>query len=179
MDAFIGEIRLMPFNYAPRNWAQCLGQLMPIQQNTALFSILGTYYGGDGRVTFALPNFSGTTAIGAGSGAGLSSYALGEMTGVPSLVLQTQQMPAHAHAVTGAILTVSETGTSNDPATGYLALSVSEEYGETAGNAAMALNSVSGGPTSAAGGSTPHSNLMPYLTLNYCICLQGIFPQRP
>ncbi|QIX59835.1 phage tail protein [Hymenobacter sp. BT18] len=179
MDAFIGEIRLMPYNFAPKYWAQCLGQLLPIQQNTALFSIIGNYYGGDGRITFALPNLAGATAIGAGSGAGLSGYSLGEMVGVSSLALQPQELPAHTHTVTGSILTVAETGTSNDPSVGYLALSASEEYGETVGNADMALNCVSGGPTSVAGGNAPHDNMMPYLTLNYCICLQGIFPQRP
>lgn len=179
MDAYIGEIRLMPFNFAPQNWMQCLGQTLAISTNTALFSILGVNYGGNGTTTFQLPNFGGITAIGAGSGGGLSPYTVGETAGAPTETLTQGQLPMHVHSASGT-LKVAEGSSTPDPTGGYLAGATTEQYGETvADGQLMAPKSVTGGPTTAAGGGQAHDNMMPFLVLNYCICTQGIYPQRP
>jgi microcystin-dependent protein len=177
MDPFVGEIRLMAINFPPRGWAFCLGQLMPINQNTALFSLLGTTYGGDGRTTFALPDLRGRSALGIGQGPGLSSYVQGVQTGTEAVTLQVAQMPAHIHSVTGTVAANSAIGTATSPANGYLAAAGSPQYSENSGGQPMADDLVSG-QTDTVGGNEPHENRMPYLALNYCIALQGVFPQR-
>jgi microcystin-dependent protein len=179
MDPFVGEIRLMAINFPPRGWALCQGQLLPISQNTALFSLLGTRYGGDGRTNFALPDLRGRTALGVGQGPGTSNYSQGEVTGTESVTLQIPEMPAHMHTVTGTVAANSALGTANTPANGYLAASSSAQYSENPGGGQPMAADLVGGQTALAGSSLPHENRMPFLVLNYCIALQGVFPQRP
>jgi len=169
-DPYIGEIRSFGFNFAPKGWAQCDGQLLPIAQNTALFSILGTTYGGDGKSTFALPNLSGSVAMGTGQGSGLTLRDLGETGGAETATLSTQQIPAHSHPANAN----AGNGNQATPAGNFWAqdLGRSKEYGD-AGPAQMAAGAIGN-----AGGGQPHFNLQPYQVLNYCIALQGIYPPR-
>lgn len=172
MDPFIGELKLVPYNFAPQGWAFCQGQTLSIAQNTALFALLGTTYGGNGTTTFALPDLQGRAIVNVGQGPGLTGYQLGEMDGVESVTITNETMPMHGHAVqvNSAAATLT-TASQNYPAvaTG----SVGSVYGVVAnGNMPPAT-------LSAVGGNTPHDNHQPYLTLNYVIALQGIFPQRP
>jgi len=170
-DQFIGEIRIFPFNFAPTGWAMCNGQLLPLSQNTALFSLLGTFYGGDGKSTFALPDMQGNVPIFWGQGAGLSVYDLGQQGGTETVTLLESEMPAHTHSFRGSI-TPATLGTGG--ATSTFARSVNGPiYKNTAANTFMAPQALA-----PAGSSLPHNNLMPYLTLNFCIALQGIFPPR-
>ncbi|MES2611708.1 MAG: tail fiber protein [Pseudomonadota bacterium] len=170
MDPFIGEIRLFGFNFAPRDWAPCDGRTLTIQSNTALFSILGITYGGNGTTTFALPNLNGHTPIGVGQGAGLSEYVLGEIGGSPSVTLIPAEMPAHNHSI-GA---VADTGNRDNLAAGRLAQSSirSDAYQSTS-NATMTPGAVA--PT---GGGQPHNNMPPFLGMHFCIALRGVFPAR-
>jgi microcystin-dependent protein len=176
-DQFIAEIRVFPFNFAPSGWAQCNGQLLSISQNTALFSLLGTNYGGDGRSTFGLPNLQGCVPVDQGQGPGLSPYVVGETGGSASVTLLAQQNAVHGHNLvadqevatsaspSGALLMRGHyTGTANGAVFAYTA---------HAPNAAMNANAIAFN-----GGGQPHNNLMPYLTLNFCIALTGIFPPR-
>jgi microcystin-dependent protein len=176
MDPYIGEIRLFAGNFAPQNWALCSGQLLSIQQNTALFSILGTQYGGDGRVTFGLPDLNGNVPIGAGAGPGLTERTIGEMGGSAGVTLTTAEMPAHNHIANG----VPDNGSTGSPANAAWA-----QYNTTsrpaihaplyAGAADSAMSPTALSPT---GGSQPHNNMQPYLALNYIIALNGMFPPR-
>jgi microcystin-dependent protein len=172
-DQFVAEIRIFAGNFAPTGWALCNGQLMPISQNTALFSLLGTTYGGDGKSTFALPNLQGAAPLQAGQGPGLSLYDLGETIGSPSVTLLTTEMPAHNHGA----LAVAAVGAS-DPTNNAWA-SGAKGFGNVYSPSATATN-VQMGPTclSISGGSQPHNNMMPYLGLTFIIALQGIFPPR-
>jgi microcystin-dependent protein len=170
---FVAEIRVFPFNFAPRGWAFCDGQLLPISQNTALFSLLGTTYGGDAKVTFALPNLQGSAAMHPGQGPGLSLHDLGETGGSQYVTLLQSEMPAHSHTISGDPLGTNAKQTSpqnNVPSN----LSGVTQYSD--GNANTTMSPFM---ASIAGGSQPHNNMMPYLTLNYCIALQGVFPARP
>jgi microcystin-dependent protein len=164
-EPFLGQILLFAGNFAPSGWALCNGQLLSIQQNTALFSILGTTYGGNGQTNFALPDLRGRAPIHMGQGPGLSNYPEGEVGGVESVTLIASQMPAHTHAQPA---TAADEGTNRPnaavPARGGV-------YAATSDGSALA-------PTSAAGGSQPHENRPPFLVMNYCIALQGIFPSR-
>ena len=172
-DQFVAEIRIFPFNFPPTGWAFCDGQLMPISQNTALFSLLGTTYGGDGKSTFALPDMQGTAGMQPGQGQGLSLRDLGEVGGSPSITLLVSEMPFHTHTLRVS----AEVGDIQIPANNTsLARS-----GSGSAYTATASNIVQLAPQALApaGGSLPHNNMQPYLTLNYCIALQGIFPQRP
>lgn len=179
-DQFVAEIRIFPFNFPPTGWAFCDGQLMPISQNTALFALLGTTYGGDGKSTFALPDMQGNAPMQPGQGQGLSLRDLGEMSGVESITLLTSEIPVHSHTFN----TINDVADSADPATGLLAqgnYDTGTEAGAVADyttsvppNSAMSFNALA-----PAGGGLPHNNMQPYLTLNFCIALQGIFPQRP
>src|SRR5207248_6585102 len=132
-DPFVAEIRIFPFNFAPTCWAMCNGQLMPISQNTALFSLLGTYYGGDGKSTFALPNLQGMGPLGIGQGPGLSLYDLGETGGEQTVTLLTTELPAHAHLMTGAHQATASPGTQASPAGAYLAATGRVEAYNTGG----------------------------------------------
>ena len=173
-DPFVAEIRIFPFNFAPTGWAFCDGQILPISQNTALFSLLGTVYGGDGKSTFALPNLQGSAAMHPGQGQGLSLRDLGEIGGSSSVTLLQSEMPAHTHAFG----VTDENGTQGSlTETVVLASSAGGQMYQTNTNA----NLVQLAPQAlaVAGGSLPHNNMQPYLTLNYCIALQGVFPARP
>jgi microcystin-dependent protein len=169
---FIGQISLFAGNFAPRNWAFCNGQLLSIAQNTALFSILGTTYGGNGQTTFALPDLRGRVPIHAGQGPGLSSYTLGQAAGEENHTLIQNEMPAHTHGANA----VASGGNQASPASGLPAIEstgTSLDYSSAAANASM-----SGSMIGIAGGSQPHNNMQPYLTVNYIIAVQGIFPSR-
>jgi microcystin-dependent protein len=175
---FLAEIRIFPFNFPPKGWAFCDGQLLPISQNTALFSLLGTTYGGDGKATFALPNFQGNVPVHAGQGPGLSQYFLGETTGSETVTLLTSEMPAHTHN----LVATTDPATTSDPTNAILA---EGKWDDGKGNTGQVLSYLGATNTQmnnqalgVAGGSQPHNNLMPYLTLNFCIALQGIFPAR-
>ena len=175
-DPFVAEIRIFPFNFPPKGWAFCNGQLMPISQNTALFSLLGTTYGGDGKSTFALPNLQDSTPMHPGQGQGLSLRDLGQIGGSEFVTLLISEIPLHAHFV----------GRGN-AAQGDVALPQGAVWASSAfGRGTIALYTDSANakvnqiqsllPT---GGGLPHNNMQPYLTLNMCIALQGVFPQRP
>jgi microcystin-dependent protein len=169
-DQFLAEIRMVGFNFAPRGWATCDGQIMPISQNTALFSLLGTNYGGNGTVNFGLPNLQACAPIQSGQGPGLTSYFTGETLGTQTITLSQTQMPAHTHAFK-ALNTI---GDNNNPNGAVPARVIGETpYVNATANVPLA-NSL----TAAAGGNQPHNNMMPYLVINFCIALQGIFPPR-
>lgn len=159
-EPFLSEIRIFSFNFPPKGWAFCNGQLLPINQNQALFSLLGTTFGGDGRVNFALPNFQGRTPIHVGNG-----HTLGERAGASSVTITQQQMPMHTHLVQAN----GNNGTSASPAGNVLAAAAI--YHQPSDPVALDPSS-----TTSVGGSQPHNNMMPYLVLNFCIALQGIFP---
>lgn len=173
-DQFVAEIRIFPFNFAPTGWALCNGQLMPISQNTALFSLLGTTYGGDGKSTFALPNLQGSTPMQQGQGPGLSQRFLGEQAGVENVTLLVTEMPSHNHTAMAAsnsgspLPTPVANGWSSGLKTGPSLYSASGANDVAMSPAALSIN----------GSSLPHNNLMPFLTLSFGICLQGIFPPR-
>ena len=180
-NPFVAEIRIFGFNFPPRGWAFCAGQLMPLSQNTALFSLLGTTYGGDGRSTFALPNLQGSAPLGQGQGPGLTDRILGETGGEPNVTLITTEMPAHTHVMNaGDVL-----ATTADPTNSvYMKGNFDDGNGHTGGvqlynntgpTGNALLNPISVG---VAGSSFPHNNMMPYLALNFCIALQGVFPPR-
>lgn len=173
-EGFIGEIRMFGGNFAPRNWALCDGQLLSISSNTALFSILGTTYGGDGRTTFGLPDLRGRTPVHAGTGPGLSPKSLGEKGGAETVTLTAFQMPAHTHTI--QIKADSTVATSDRPENKLPArnAAATPQYGE---NANTALNNAAVSVAST-GGSQAHPNMQPFNTVNYIICLQGIFPSR-
>ena len=172
-DQFVAEIRIFPFNFAPTGWATCDGQLLPISQNTALFSLLGTVYGGDGKSTFALPDLQGSVPMQQGQGAGLSERFQGEISGVETVTLLVSEIPLHQHS----LMAQNTPANVNAPGPNPVTMSRSSggtAYGPVASNVNMAFQALS--PT---GGGLPHNNLQPYLTLTFCIALQGIFPQRP
>jgi microcystin-dependent protein len=169
-DPFVAEIRIFPFNFAPKGWAWCDGQLLPLSQNTALFSLLGTTYGGDGKSNFALPDLQGRAPMHPGQGPGLSLHDLGENGGSETVTLLESEIPSHTHA-----LTVSQAdGIERVPAGQLLATGIAiGQYGAPAAITPMSPNAVT-----PAGGDQPHNNLQPYLTFYFCIALQGVFPPR-
>jgi microcystin-dependent protein len=170
-DPFVAEIRIVGFNFAPTGWAQCNGQLLPISQNTALFSLLGTFYGGDGKSTFALPNLQGSAAMGQGQGQGLSERFLGEQSGSQTVTLIQSEIPVHTHAMNAYSDDLADV---NAPSPSViLGASSGLTLYATTGNTQM-----NPGATSIAGASFPHNNMQPYLTLNFVIALQGVFPPR-
>ncbi len=167
-DPFVAEIRAFPFNFAPDGWAFCNGQLLGISQNTALFSLLGTTYGGDGKSNFALPNLQGCVPIHPGQGPGLSLYDLGDDGGSEYVTLLQSTIPSHNHLVQAS----QENGGTSEPANNMLAAANAYvPYDST-------LTQLAQTAAAPAGGDQPHSNLMPYLTLNFCIALQGEYPPR-
>ena len=174
-EPFLGMIIIVPYNFAPRGWAFCNGQILPIAQNTALFSLLGTAFGGNGQTTFALPDLRGRVSNSSGQGPGLSSYDLGQVGGTESETMTINQMPAHNHMVT----CLKGDPTTAKPAGNVLANLVIEPA-PTNQNIYAVSGSDLMAPTmiTNTGGSQPFSLLQPYLTLNYCIALEGIFPSR-
>lgn len=170
-DPFVAEIRIFPFNFAPTGWATCDGQLLPLSQNTALFSLLGTTYGGNGKSNFALPNLQGSAGMHPGQGQGLSLRDLGEIGGAESVTLLISEIPFHNHTVGASQAEALERfPTTQLPAVG-------QGIGMYAAPGAMTPLAFQA--TSPAGGGLPHTNMQPYLTLNFCIALQGVFPPRP
>jgi len=169
MDPFVAEIRMYPFNFAPKGWAWCDGQILPLSQNTALFSLLGTTYGGNGQSTFALPDLQGRAAMHPGQGQGLSQHFLGETSGSETVTLLQSEIPAHSHSWSGSLDDDDSTLAENHLLGG---LSVIYAPGNSA-PVAMSLNALA-----PAGGDQPHNNLQPYLTLYFAIALQGVFPPR-
>jgi microcystin-dependent protein len=165
---FVAEIRMFGFNFPPTGWAFCNGQLLPISQNTALFSLLGTTYGGDGKSTFALPDMQGNVPLHQGQGQGLSLYDLGQMGGSSSVTLLTSEIPVHSHSFTATEEVVNENNVTNN------------FFGAGESRYAPANNVVQMAPQALppAGGSLPHNNMMNYLVVNFCIALQGVFPPR-
>jgi microcystin-dependent protein len=170
-EPFLAEIRVMPYNFAPQGWAQCDGQLMSISQNTALFSLLGTNYGGNGVTTFGLPDLRSRFAMHAAQGPGLSPRFLGEIDGSATVTLLATEMPAHSHGLMAGITPASTAPDGNVMApTATGGGNVYHAPGTTTTMAAAAI--------SPAGSSQPHENRQPYLALNFCIALQGVFPAR-
>lgn len=171
-DQFVAEIRIVPFNFPPRGWTFCNGQLMPISQNSALFSLLGTVYGGDGKSNFALPNLQGRVPIQPGQGPGLDLYDLGQSGGSETITLLHSEMPAHNHTL---MATPFEAEDNDPPGLVPAAIVGGRLYDANSANQTlMAPNALS-----LTGGSLPHNNRQPYLVLNFVIALQGIFPPRP
>lgn len=166
-EPFIGEIRMCGFNYAPRGWAMCNGQLLSIAQNTALFSLIGTYYGGNGQTTFALPDLRGRRTIGPGTGAG-GSYTHGQVGGSERHTLTLSELAPHSHTFMGS----SAPGDQASPAGNVLAASTVDAPYSTSSNGTQIT------PVSTGGGSLSHDNLPPYLVVNFVIALQGLFPSR-
>ena len=171
-DPFVAEIRIFPFNFAPKGWAWCDGQLLPLSQNTALFSLLGTTYGGNGKTTFALPNLQGSAPMHPGQGQGLSLHDLGETGGSETISLLQSEIPTHAHGVMAnvnpanlAAPASNRSWARSQPGTAYKLTPQAD--------AAFAPEAIA-----PAGGDQPHNNMQPYLTLYFCIALQGVFPPR-
>jgi microcystin-dependent protein len=173
MDPFVAEIRIFPFNFAPKGWAWCDGQLLPLSQNTALFSLLGTTYGGDGKSTFALPDLQGRSPMHPGQGPGLSLHDLGETGGSETVSLLESEIPAHSHA----LMASTEDGTQGSLTAGItIANSVGGALYQTVTN--TNLTPMNPSALAPAGGDQPHNNMQPYLTFYFCIALQGVFPPR-
>ena len=170
---FVAEIRMFGFNFAPTGWAQCNGQLLPISQNTALFSLLGTYYGGDGKSTFAQPNLEGSVPLDVGQSPGTSDYFLGQQSGTETVTLLTTEMPLHNHGFWGA----NETGEQGS-LTGNVSLANSQGGSIYQSNSSANLTNMNVQAIGITGASFPHNNMQPYLTINICIAMQGVFPAR-
>ena len=180
MEPFIGQIMAVGFNFAPRGWAMCDGSLLSIAQNSALFSLLGTMYGGDGRTTFAIPDLRGRAMIGMGQGPGLSNHSQGQPGGTEQVTLTSVQMPAHSHTLQlTAAVQVATSNPNSDEAAGSFLTNTASNFYATAGTAGNNLGGVSVSGTAAnTGGNQPFSIMQPYLAMNYIIALQGIFPSR-
>jgi microcystin-dependent protein len=168
-EPFIGQLMIVPYNFVPRGWAPCSGQLLPIGQNSALFSLIGTTYGGDGITTFALPNLNGRFVLGSGQGAGLTGRVIGQVGGQESITLTVAQLPAHSHSILASDAEASVASPSNAVMAGKARVPLYAGIG--AADTAMA-------PTASAGGNQPAPSMPPFLTLTYCIALNGIFPAR-
>ena len=175
-DPFVAEIRMFGFNFPPTGWAFCDGQLMPISQNTALFSLLGTTYGGDGKSTFALPNLQGSAVMHSGQGPGLTDRLLGEVAGEQAVTLLQSEIPAHNHVLSVSTAQADEEG-SKDPSNNALGRGQASAtlYAPFPSATTVTMDPQTLG---IAGSSLPHNNMMPSLTMNFCIALQGIFPPR-
>lgn len=165
---FVAEIRIFACNFAPTGWAQCNGQLLPISQNTALFSLLGTFYGGDGKSTFALPNLQGSIALGQGQSSTGTEYFLGQQSGSENVTLLVSEIPLHTHTFSQSI----RPSENLNPA-GLALGTLNNIYATAAKLQNMAFQALP-----PAGGSLPHNNMQPYLVLNFCIAMQGVFPPR-
>lgn len=174
MEGTIAQILFFAGNFAPKNWAFCNGQLMSIASNTALFSLLGTQYGGDGRTTFALPDFRGRVPVGVGQGPGLSPVVIGEKSGTETSTMLLTQMPSHSHTTTVSMGVAGSNADNDSPVGNVFAVPSSDSFG-TVANASAAGTSLSLNP---AGGNQPFSIMQPYLAVNYVICMFGVYPAR-
>jgi microcystin-dependent protein len=172
-DPFVAEIRIFPFNFAPKGWAWCDGQLLPLSQNTALFSLLGTTYGGNGKSNFSLPDMQGRAPMHPGQGSGLSLHDLGETGGTDTVVLLESEIPNHNHTLRTSVEDATQ-GTLSNGVTLSTAVGGSPYQSTTNTN----LVTMSTSALSPAGGGLPHNNMQPYLTFYFCIALQGVFPPR-
>ena len=170
MDPFVAEIRIFGFNFPPKGWAFCDGQILPLSQNTALFSLLGTTYGGDGKSNFALPDLQGRAPMHPGQGPGLSLHDLGETGGSDAVTLLTSEIPSHTHGISAS----GGDSTDQSPANSKFAVGTGVAMYAPVGS----LVPMADAAIAAGGGGLPHNNLQPYLTLNFCIALQGVFPPR-
>jgi microcystin-dependent protein len=170
---FVAEVRVVPYNFPPTGWAFCNGQILPISQNTALFSLLGTTYGGDGKSTFALPDCQGNCVIGAGQGSGLSLYDLGQMSGSQAVTLLTSEMPIHTHSYSQSVRPSDNLNPQDAQGNGLGLGGGNNIYAAPGPIVQLAPQALA-----PAGGGLPHNNMMPYLTLSYIIALQGVFPPR-
>lgn len=170
-DPFVAEIRIFPFNFAPKGWAWCDGQLLPLSQNTALFSLLGTTYGGNGKSNFALPDLQGRAPMFWGQGPGLSLHDIGETGGSETVSLLESEIPSHSHNVMAS----NQPAEDRSPAGEILGRSVGASLYQTTTTGLQAMSPLSLAP---AGGDQPHNNMQPYLTFYFCIALQGVFPPR-
>jgi microcystin-dependent protein len=171
MDPFVAEIRIFPFNFAPKGWAWCDGQLLPLSQNTALFSLLGTTYGGDGKSTFALPDLQGSAAMHPGQGPGLSLHDLGETGGSETVTLLESEIPSHAHTLRADLVDQADTNVPSPNAS--FAQSAGGTLYQSASNTQLGPDALA-----PAGGDQPHNNMQPYLTFYFNIALQGVYPPR-
>lgn len=169
-EPFLGEIRVVGFNFAPKGWAFCDGQILPINQNQSLYSLLGTTYGGDGRTTFALPDLRGRAPLHMGRGPGLSERKQGSKMGTETVTLNTGTMPSHRHNLTGS----NNDASVNNPQNAIPAKAAISVYSSSRTQSRVLFNDI----VSHTGGGQAHTNMMPYLTLNYCIALRGLFPSR-
>jgi len=177
-EPFVAQITMFGFNFPPTGWAFCQGQLMPISQNTALFSLLGTMYGGDGKSTFGLPDIQGSACVSVGQGAGLSDYVEGEAVGQDTVTLTNGEIPVHSHGLMattnqGTVLASAGNQLSKAFGGGKQASFTGNYLSTNAPNSAMSPLAIT-----TSGGSQPHNNMQPYLTLNFCIALQGVYPPR-
>jgi microcystin-dependent protein len=170
MDPFVAEIRIFPFNFAPKGWAWCDGQILPLSQNTALFSLLGTTYGGDGKSNFALPDLQGRAPMHPGQGPGLSLHDLGETGGSETVSLLESEIPSHSHALNASYGDGNDQSPNNEMFASGIGIGFYAPPGAT-----VQLNDNSLAP---AGGDQPHNNMQPYLTFYFCIALQGVYPPR-
>lgn len=180
-EPFIGEVKLLAFQFAPKSYMQCNGQILSIASNTALFSLLGTTYGGNGQTTFGLPDLRGRMPIGQGSGPGLPSHSMGEVSGNTSVALITSNIPAHNHPAAGITVNMPVStggGGSNSPVNTFLATSSSDVYAEAATPNTNYGALTVGGNTGVTGSSYPFSIMNPYLVMNYSIATSGIYPSR-
>ncbi len=173
-DPFVAEIRIFPFNFAPKGWAWCDGQLLPLSQNTALFSLLGTTYGGDGKSNFALPDLQGRVPMHPGQGPGLSLHDLGETGGSETVTLLESEIPSHPHQMSVS----SQVGLENQVNVNGAGQLFAMGDGVNMYGPANNLNPMAGQALAPAGGDQPHNNMQPYLTFYFCIALQGVFPPR-
>ncbi|MGH9423769.1 MAG: phage tail protein, partial [Thermoanaerobaculia bacterium] len=173
MDPFVAEIRIFPFNFPPKGWAFCDGQILPLSQNTALFSLLGTTYGGDGKSNFALPNMQGNAPMHPGQGPGLSLHDLGETGGSDTVSLLESEIPSHSHQLRGDGQDQADTSAPNNTT-----VFAKSQGANTYVVPSPVLVNMSDSTIAPVGGDQPHNNMMPYLTLNFCIALQGVYPPR-
>jgi microcystin-dependent protein len=174
-NPYVGEIRIFGFNFAPIGWATCDGQILPISQNTALFSLLGTNYGGNGTSTFALPNFQGDTGVQQGQGPGLSQYFVGQQSGTTTVTLAQNNLPLHNHVINTQAAGVSSQGLHAPTSTAYLGNSDPDRLYNSTVTPTLSMAPQAIGPS---GLGQPHDNMQPYLVLLFCIALQGVYPPR-
>jgi microcystin-dependent protein len=175
MDPFIGEIRLLPYTFAPAGWQDCDGSLLPISQYDALYALIGTTYGGDGQENFGVPDLRGRLPVHVGTGSGLSPYALGQMGGTEAVTLSAAQLPAHVHTA----MVTSATATTGTPAATMELGAISGDAMYTSDISGLTPHAAAATMVGASGGSQPHDNTMPTLTVRFCIALNGIWPSQP